>query len=275
VTAVKSNGVSLYRVGVPIVAVAVLISVLAYLLLDFVLPYSTRRVDELKRKIDGRPAIASTSQQKLWYHGKGSYLFNYLAYDRNNKVLTQVQVFEFHPTEFRLTRRVFARQATWNGQAWVFADGWMRSFSDDGRSTYTKITEPLPLFYPETPEDFATDVKDPDQMTYAQLRRYIATLRESGYGADELSVKLYAKTSWPAISIVMALIAMPFAFRIGKRGALYGIGLALFLGMAYWGIYAIFTKFGEVGNLPPLLSAWAANILFAIGAVYMYLHVET
>jgi LPS export ABC transporter permease LptG len=275
VTAVKSNGVSLYRVGVPIVAVAVLISVLAYLLLDFVLPYSTRRVDELKRKIDGRPAIASTSQQKLWYHGKGSYLFNYLAYDRNNKVLTQVQVFEFHPTEFRLTRRVFARQATWNGQAWVFADGWMRSFSDDGRSTYTKITEPLPLFYPETPEDFATDVKDPDQMTYAQLRRYIATLRESGYGAEELSVKLYAKTSWPAISIVMALIAMPFAFRIGKRGALYGIGLALFLGMAYWGIYAIFTKFGEVGNLPPLLSAWAANILFAIGAVYMYLHVET
>jgi lipopolysaccharide export system permease protein len=267
--------VSLYRVGVPILAVAVLISVLAYLLLDFVLPYSNRRVDELKRKIDGRPAIASTSQQKLWYLGKGRYLINFLAYDRTAKQLTQVQVFEFHPTEFRLTRRVYARKATWNGQAWAFEDGWMRSFSDDGRSTFTKIVEPLPLFYPETPEDFATDVKAPDQMTYAQLRRYVATLRESGYGAEELSVKLYAKTSWPAISIVMALIAMPFAFRIGKRGALYGVGLALILGIVYWMFYAIFTKFGEVGNLPPLLSAWAANILFAIGAIYMYSHVET
>jgi LPS export ABC transporter permease LptG len=276
ITAVKSNGVSLYRLGLPIVAVASVICVLAYFLLDFILPYSTQRVDELKRKIDGRVAIASTAQQKLWYLGKqGRYIINFLAYDREAKRLTDVQVFEFHPTDFRLTRRVYARQATWNGQAWAFEDGWMRSFSDDHRSTLTPITTPLPLFYPETPDDFATEVKPPDQMTYAQLRRYIGMLRESGYAAEELSVKLYTKTSWPMISMVMALIAMPFAFRMGKRGALYGIGLALVLGIVYWAFFAIFTKFGEVGNLPPFLSAWAANILFAIGAVYMYTHVET
>jgi lipopolysaccharide export system permease protein len=58
-------------------------------------------------------------------------------------------------------------------------------------------------------------------------------------------------------------------------GALYGIGLALALGVAYWMLFAIFMKFGEVGNLPPLLAAWAANILFALAAVYMFLTVET
>ena len=73
----------------------------------------------------------------------------------------------------------------------------------------------------------------------------------------------------------MALIAMPFAFRMDKRGALYGIGLALVLGIVYWMVFAVFTKFGEVGNLPPLLSAWSANILFALAAVYRFLHVET
>ena len=88
-------------------------------------------------------------------------------------------------------------------------------------------------------------------------------------------VKLYEKTSWPFISMVMALIALPFAFRIGKRGALYGVGIALVLGIFYWMVYAVFTKFGEVGNLPPIMSAWSANILFAIGAVYMFLHTET
>src|SRR6185295_19400396 len=100
-------------------------------------------------------------------------------------------------------------------------------------------------------------------------------LKESGYSADEQAVKLYAKTSWPAISIVMALIAMPFAFRVGRRGALYGVGIALVLGIIYWIVYAIFSKFGEVGNLPPLLAAWSANILFALAAIYMFLHVET
>lgn len=276
VTAIKSNGVSLYRIGAPILLVAAIISVVAYFILDFVLPYSNQRTAELKRKIEGRPAITTAEQQKLWYLGKGGrYIINFLAYDRDRKQLTQVQVFEFHPTEFRLTRRVNARKAVWNGQAWAFEDGWMRSFTDDDQSTYAPITTPLPLFYPETPEDFATEVKPPDQLTYAQLRRYITMLRESGYSAPDLAVKLYTKTSWPVISMVMALIAMPFAFKIGKKGALYGIGLALILGMVYWMFFAIFTKFGEVGNLPPLLSAWAANILFAIGAVYMYTHVET
>jgi lipopolysaccharide export LptBFGC system permease protein LptF len=187
-----------------------------------------------------------------------------------------VQIFELHPSIFRLTRRVYAERARWDGQGWVFENGWLRSFADDGRTVvYTPIVAPIRLQYAERPEDFATEVKSPDQMTFAQLRRYIETIRKSGYAAEELSVKLYQKTSWPFISVVMALIALPFAFKMGKRGALYGIGIALIVGIFYWMIYAVFTKFGEVGNLPPLLSAWSANVLFAIAAIYMFLNVET
>jgi lipopolysaccharide export LptBFGC system permease protein LptF len=131
------------------------------------------------------------------------------------------------------------------------------------------------LQYAETPEDFATEVKPPEQMTYAELSRYVATLRASGYGADALTVRLYEKISWPVISIVMALIALPFAFKMGKHGALYGIGLAVVLGILYTAIHGIFMKFGEVGNLPPLLAAWAGNILFGLTAIYMFLRVET
>lgn len=275
VTAIKSGGVSLYRVALPIVALAAVVSLFAYFILDFILPYSTQRASLLKGQIEGRAPITSTSQQKLWYLGKNRYIINFLAYDKARKELTQVQVFEFHPTEFRLTRRVYANHARWNGESWSFEDGWMRSFTDSGQSTFTRITTPLALYYAETPENFATEVKAPDQMTYAQLRRYITMLRSSGYAAEDLAVQLYTKTSWPVISIVMALIAMPFAFKMGKKGALYGIGLALVLGIFYWMIFAVFTKFGEVGNLPPLLSAWSANIIFALGAIYMFLHVET
>ena len=151
----------------------------------------------------------------------------------------------------------------------------MRSFGDNHEVFYTEITSPLRLSYRERPEDFATEIKQPDQMTFAQLRRYIETIRKSGYAAEDLSVKLYEKTSWPFISVVMALIALPFAFKSGKRGALYGVGIALIVGIVYWMVFAIFTKFGEVGNLPAILSAWSANVLFAIAAIYLFLHVET
>jgi LPS export ABC transporter permease LptG len=278
VTAIKSGGVSLFRVATPIVFIAVVISVLSYLMLDFVLPYSNQRVDAIRHRIQRgkEKASAAANQQKLWVAGKGRYLINFLSYDRNLRELTQVQIFEFHPTVFRLTRRVYAQTARWNGRAWVFENGWMRSFPDDRTTIYTPITQPIAIAsYRETPDDFATEARTADQMTFAQLRRYIDTIRRAGYSAEKLTVQLWVKTSWPALSIVMVLIALPFAFRIGKRGALYGVGIALVLGIFYWMVFLVFTKFGEVGNLPPILSAWAANVLFAIAAVYMFLHVET
>src|SRR5205085_729455 len=277
VTAIKSGGVSLFRVAMPIVFISVVISFLSYLMLDFVLPYSTQRVDSIRHRIQRgkEKASAAASQQRLWLVGKGRYLINFLSYDKNLRELTQPQIFEFHPTEFRVTRRVFAQRARWNGRQWVFERGWIRSFRDDNTITYAPITQPLALYYKETPDDFATEARTADQMTFAQLRRYIETIRHAGYSAEKLSVQLWVKTSWPALSVVMALIALPFAFKIGKRGALYGVGIALVLGIFYWMVFLLFTKFGEVGNLPPSLSAWAANVLFAIAAVYMFLHVET
>jgi LPS export ABC transporter permease LptG len=276
VTALKANGVSLYRVTLPIVIVAGLISGVTYLLQDFVLPYSNQRMAELRRVIKGRVAPRAFSvPQQQWLFGQGRYLYNFLSYDQGRRSLSRVQVLELHPTNFQLARRVAAAEARFDGVGWVFVNGWIRSFGDDGAVSFTPIVQPVRLHYPERPEYFSTDARRPEQMTYVELRRYIQKLRTSGYSANELLVELYKKTSWPFISLVMALIALPFSFRIGKKGALYGIGIALFLAFIYWTVFGIFTKFGEVGNLPAILSAWSANVLFAIAAVYMFLRVET
>ncbi|MGZ8869128.1 MAG: LptF/LptG family permease, partial [Thermoanaerobaculia bacterium] len=160
VTAAKSGGVSLYRLSLPIVFVAAIISVFAYLILDFVLPYSNQRVATLRRVIEGKTSpAASSSQQKLWYLGDGRYLINFLSYNRERKEVAQVQVFEFHPTDFRLVRRVYADRARFTGKGWEFDNGWIRSFPDDGPSTVTPMRKGITLHYAETPEDFETELK--------------------------------------------------------------------------------------------------------------------
>jgi LPS export ABC transporter permease LptF/LPS export ABC transporter permease LptG len=276
VTAMKAHGISLYRLAVPVLIVATVVSVLSYFLLDFVLPYANERAAKLKNIIKGRETRRAFSvQQRQWIFGKGRYLFNFLSYDKSTQTLSQVQVFEFDPVSFHLTRRVWADEARFDGTGWVFSNGWIRSFGDDGTSSYSPIYTPIRLHYPERPQYFALEAKAPNQMTFRELNRYIRDLRKSGYESDELLVQLYQKTAWPFISLVMASIALPFSFKIGKRGALYGVGIALFLTFVYWMLYGIFTKFGEVGNLPAILSAWSANILFLLAAMYMFVRVET
>ncbi|MBI2213663.1 MAG: LPS export ABC transporter permease LptF [Acidobacteria bacterium] len=276
VTAMKATGVSLYRLALPVIVVATIASGFAYLLLDFALPYNNEKVASLKSQIKGKPMRRSvTWEQRQWVFGKGRYLFNFLSYDKIAKALSQVQVLEFDPVEMRITRRVYAEEARFDGSGWVFVNGWVRSFDDHGGASFTPIDSPVRLHYPERPEYFTSDFKLPNQMTYAELRRYLHDLEISGYSSEELRVQLYQKTAWPFVSLVMALIALPFSFRIGKRGALYGVGVALFLAFVYWAVYGVFTKFGEVGNLPALLSAWSANVLFIIAAVYLFVHAET
>jgi lipopolysaccharide export system permease protein len=73
----------------------------------------------------------------------------------------------------------------------------------------------------------------------------------------------------------MTLLGVPFGLTTGKRGALYGVGLAIILGAGYWLVNTFFLAVGQAALMPPALAAWAANLLFLAGALYMTLTVRT
>jgi lipopolysaccharide export system permease protein len=113
--------------------------------------------------------------------------------------------------------------------------------------------------------------QEPLQMTFGGLRRYTAEVRAMGFPAVRLRAELAQKVSLPFVSLIMALLAVPFGFRMGRKGALVGVGLSVVIAMAYWGTYALFRSLGSAGELPPLLGAWGANILFGLaGAIGLF-----
>ena len=140
---------------------------------------------------------------------------------------------------------------------------------------YQRFTDPVLSPYLEPPEYFGSEVKRPEQMRYGELESYVEELQQSGRAVPELQVDLYNKVAFPAISFVMALVALPFAFRLGRRGALYGVGLSLVLGMVLLGVFAFFSTLGEVGTLPPLVAVWAPAMIFAALSGYLFLGVKT
>jgi lipopolysaccharide export LptBFGC system permease protein LptF len=73
----------------------------------------------------------------------------------------------------------------------------------------------------------------------------------------------------------MTLIGVPFAFVVARRGALYGIALSIILAIVYWAFLQIFEALGNNALLPPLLAAWAANLLFGAAGLYLMLTLET
>ena len=112
-------------------------------------------------------------------------------------------------------------------------------------------------------------------MSFGDLRRYTAEVRAMGFPAVRLRAELAQKISLPFVSLIMALLAVPFGFLMGRKGTLVGVGASVAIAMAYWGTYALFRSLGMAGQLTPFLGAWGANMLFGLAGAIGLLRVRT
>jgi lipopolysaccharide export LptBFGC system permease protein LptF len=100
-------------------------------------------------------------------------------------------------------------------------------------------------------------------------------MQGSGLNMLQQLVDLHRKIAFPFVTVVMTLLAVPFAVMTGRRGTLYGIGVGIVLAMVYWTANNVFGVVGSLGIVAPMLAAWAPNLLFGAGAIYLILTVRT
>jgi lipopolysaccharide export LptBFGC system permease protein LptF len=124
-------------------------------------------------------------------------------------------------------------------------------------------------------EPLISDMPLAVQMTYTELREHIDQLRASGADVARYVVALRRKVSFPFVTIIITMLAVPFAVTTGRRGAMYGIGIGVVLAIVYWITLSVFGALGQGGLLSPTLAAWAPNLLFGAAAAYMILTVRT
>lgn len=277
VTAVKSAGVSLYRLVAPVLAAALLASAGMFVLENRTLPETNQRQDALRNRIKNRPAQTYLRPGRQWIFGESNRIFNYRYFEADQNVFGDLSVFEMDPASFRLTRRIFARHAFWDSSVgnWVLEQGWVRDLEGDGVSAYKPFNALVLGELSEPPSYFKKEVRTSAQMSVFELAAYIRDLAHSGFDVVRLTVELYHKFSYPLMGFVIALIGVPFAFTTGSRGALTGIAASLGIAIVYWVTSTLFEALGNLGQLPPSLAAWAPDVLFGLGGVWLLMRVKT
>ena len=278
----RACGISLYRTALPLVLFAVAASAVLFAMEERVLATANRNADRLKHIIrTGSPQTFGVMNRK-WIVGRNGEVYHYQFYDPRKRELNGLSVFDFDAAAHTIRSRMFAAKASYAPAAgpagtipqWRLQQGWSREFGPRSQvkefSQFADRTVPL-----EPAEYFVTETREPDLMNFGQLRRYIGELRASGYNVLEHEVGLYRKVAFPFVTVVMTLIAVPFAVSTGQRGAMYGIGIGIVLALVYWVMISIFAAFGIGGLLDPMLAAWAPNLIFGAAAAFMLLTVRT
>jgi lipopolysaccharide export LptBFGC system permease protein LptF len=221
------------------------------LLDDTYLPYANQQQDALRNQIKGRPPQTYQRPQR-WIFGENSKIYNFDVFEPTQNLFGGLTVLELDPATFQIRRRVFASRAQWSDsqKAWILEGGWVRDF-DGGSTTHfeqfrvrdlPELTEPPSYFNREFLQAF--------QMSWRDLRVYIDGLQHAGYDVSALTVQWHRKLAFPMIAPISMLLAIPFAFLVGTRGAVGGVAIGVSIGIIYWSLAQLLQAMGGIGQLP-------------------------
>jgi LPS export ABC transporter permease LptG/LPS export ABC transporter permease LptF len=277
ITAIKATGISLYRIIVPVLIASTLVAGVLFLSDQLYLPYTNKRQDALRNRIKGKPAQTYLRPERQWMFGQHSDIYYYQFFDPDRNVFGGVSVFQFDPHTFQITHRITADRAHWSDSMgkWVYEQGWERSLSGAAIENYRKFDVATYPELAEAPAYFKKEIKQSSEMSYEELRRYIHDLEQSGFDVVRLRVQLQKKIAYPLITLVMAILAIPFALSAGKRSAVAGVATAIGIGVVYWTISGLFEAMGNLSQLPPAVAAWSPDLVFGFIGGYLILRMPT
>lgn len=273
--AMKAAGVSLYRATSTLLLFAALFSALSFICQETVLVSSNQLAGYYKKLMEGKNPRKSLSEGRIWFWGSRGRLFNIQLVNAELHEVHGIIMFELNP-QFRIIRRIDARQGAYRNGIWYLEHGVERIFPPDDftKMIFTEF-EKKDLSIPEQFEDIFALQKLPEEMSYRELAHYIERLREAGYGVDKYLVDLHAKISTSFIPFIIALIGISFAVKIDRSARLFHIGLGLLISFIYWVIFYLSISLGRAGAIPPLLAAWLGNLIFLCFGVYLFMTIPT
>lgn len=273
-TALKAAGVSLYRVSLPVLLLALGVSAASVLFQEILLPILNAKAEEVDRvKIRGELPRHLQRRTQIWFRSADTRFFRMELLDPAGHVMDGLTLLEIDP-DYRLLSRLDARRARWTANGWEFRDGMFREFGPDGQVEAVPFRR-TSLELPERIEDFTQLKRTIETMNFLELRAYLARLQESGHQVGKYLVDLHKKLAFPLVHAILALVAIPFALASPRSGRVIGIGLAILIAMAYFLVHYLALSFAKADMLPPLLAAWTANIVFAGLGLSLFLRART
>jgi lipopolysaccharide export system permease protein len=272
IMAMKACGLDVFRVFTPVIFISIILSIFSFILSDAIIPFTSSRQNtiwdvEIKKR---DPAGLSGSTQ-IWYKSNNNiYWIEY--FDAKTQTM-RGPVFYFFNDQFALVKKIKGETGRWVNNKWEIEKAKIQTLAGENDYHFEKSDKVL-IDIPETPEMFIKKIKKPEDMSYRQLKRQAEKVRAEGYDNTADLVNLYRKLAFPFITAVIALLAIP----IGLWEKINAIPLSIAIGIAACFLLYLVMGFagaiGLAGILPPFLSAWTANVLFALAGTNLIMNIK-
>ncbi len=262
----RTSGISTLSLMKPFVAFSFVLVVFSFVLAEWVIPFSSNASNYIYQvKIRGEESHVFIKHDRIWFK-RGNRICNIDYFDTKKDIIKGLTILSFDK-DFTVTKRIDAQQGIWNDGSWYFVNVAERTFDKDGqikKKTYAQVKGLID----EPPSIFKVVERNPEEMGYRDLSRYITKLKDGGHDTRRYLVDLYNKVAFPFINLIMVFAAFSVGLRYVKtKHVSKGIFSGILVGAFYWLFHSVSLSLGYSEIFPPLFAAWFSNLLFVASGV--------
>ncbi|GHV45123.1 LPS export ABC transporter permease LptG [Synergistales bacterium] len=270
IVALKSIGISFYRVLRPVIVASLFVSAGALLFNETVVPVTTIAADNLMR-YEILKNQTSALQAKVFLRDESDGELRRVIYldslDTDAGIMKGIMLHEFE--NGRINRVSWAEKGVWKDEGWWIENGQVDEVSETGVMRFLFRFERQKLALSLSPAQLQRRTRKPADMSAWELWTYIDEARVAGSSISQLWVMFHLKLAVPWACVVMAVLGTSFgAWRKGRSGSSVGFGVSVVLVFAYYVVMSLCRALGESGHMVPIIAAWLPNVIFLSLGVY-------
>ena len=276
-TAMKSNGISLYRIAVPITTIGFIVSLVSFELDNrWVVKGNKVRYDIERQYMKRKARVKTQKEIRNIFLQKNE--MNHISLAKFRPETNSGNNITFISLDDGIvTKRMDGKTVKWidSLKVWSVKNYSIRDFDINGSVKNTIISKNDTIMELNfSPEDITQQSKKPDEMSFGDLSARIKQLKENGVDSTKWEVDRYFKISFAFTNFIIVLFGIPLVVVRPKGGLSFGAGMGIFVIFIYYVFIKLGMSIGYSGITSPIVAAWMGNVLFFIGGILLLVFVR-
>jgi len=271
ITAMRAGGISLRRIMIPFLIAAFGISILAFIINDYIVPEANHISQNIIREIvlkKGPPHI----RRNVFFRDAENRYFYVNRFDEKNMIMQDIMIYEL--TREKFPRMITAKKGTWVTDTWKLENGTIYNYDKEGKITYEMSFTNMDIIVKDDLAKFFKNQRTPQEMSSKELKQQIDILQQVGADTKNFEVDLYLKYSIPFSGLIFVLLGVPLGLRVKRGSKATGVIISIVLVLLYYILLSTTRSLGRGGIFSPILAAWFPNMVFGLLGVFIMLGSE-